>query len=230
MSIMVGFDGPLDQYFFSHPEKLFDAAPECTAVDPHNLQVLEQHAPCAAYELPLLPQRRPPGKSAPLSDVEYFGETLLQAAERGLRSGALGRNPVNPALAGLDYIGGVSGGPAQTVSLRAISDETFQVVLGEGGPVVEEIEASKAFYQIYEGAIYLNQGVKYLCVKMDLEERVCTVRKVSVGYFTSLIHFKDVEVTGGNPVYPLTHAGGGGQSAAGAAQIAAAQFLSLIPI
>ena len=225
MSIMVGFDGPLDQYFFSHPEKLFDAAPECTAVDPHNLQVLEQHAPCAAYELPLLPQRRPPGKSAPLSDVEYFGETLLQAAERGLRSGALGRNPVNPALAGLDYIGGVSGGPAQTVSLRAISDETFQVVLGEGGPVVEEIEASKAFYQIYEGAIYLNQGVKYLCVKMDLEERVCTVRKVSVGYFTSLIHFKDVEVTGGNPVYPFTHAGGGGQSAAGAAQIAAAQFV-----
>jgi DEAD/DEAH box helicase domain-containing protein len=224
ISIMVGFDGPLDQYFFSHPEKLFDAAPECTAVDPHNLQVLEQHAPCAAYELPLLPQRLLPGRSSSLSDVEYFGGTLQQAAERGLLSGALGRNPANPALAGLEYIGGVSGGPAKTVSLRAISDETFQVVLGEGGPVVEEIEASKAFYQIYEGAIYMNQGVKYLCVKLDLEERVCTVRKVSVGYFTSLIHFKDVEVTGGNPVYPLSSARGGGQSA-GAAQIAAAQFV-----
>jgi len=216
LSVMVGFDGPLDQYLFNHPENLFDAKPEYTAVDPNNPQVLEQHLPCAAHELPLVMKKHPDS-----SDEDFFGEDMQRSADVATLSGALGRNPVHPSSPILEYIGGAPGGPAKHVSLRAINDETFKVM--EGGRLVEEIESSKVFYQIYEGAIYMNQGTKYLCTKLDLEKREATVKKTSVGYFTSLIHFKDVEVMGGNPVYPVRNDAGSRNS--GAAQIAAAQFV-----
>ena len=106
---MVGFDGPLDQYLFNHPESLFDAKPEYTAVDPKNPQVLEQHLPCAAHELPLVMKRLPDG----YSDEDFFGEDLQRSAGVATLSGTLGRNPAHPSRPVLEYIGGAPGGPAR---------------------------------------------------------------------------------------------------------------------
>jgi hypothetical protein len=44
------------------------------------------------------------------------------------------------------------------VSLRAIDPERFAIVNeAAGGEVMEEIEASKAFYEVYDGAVYMFQ-------------------------------------------------------------------------
>ena len=48
--------------------------------------------------------------------------------------------------------------PAAHISLRAIDPERFSIVNeAAGGEVLEEIEESKAFWEVYDGAVYLFQ-------------------------------------------------------------------------
>ena len=48
--------------------------------------------------------------------------------------------------------------PARAVSLRAIDPERYTIVNeAAGGEVLEEIEESKAFFEVYDGAVYLYQ-------------------------------------------------------------------------
>jgi DEAD/DEAH box helicase domain-containing protein len=53
LSVLIGLDDPLDQYFMRHPRDLFGRPHEHALIDPANPYVLEQHLPCAAHELPL---------------------------------------------------------------------------------------------------------------------------------------------------------------------------------
>ena len=57
----------------------------------------------------------------------------------------------------LHYTGPQSN-PAASVSLRAIDPERYMIVNeADGGAVMEEIEESKAFYEVYDGAVYMYQ-------------------------------------------------------------------------
>ena len=47
--------------------------------------------------------------------------------------------------------------PASVISLRAIDPERYAIVNEEDGDVIEEIEESKAFYEVYDGAVYMFQ-------------------------------------------------------------------------
>ncbi|CAI0556571.1 unnamed protein product [Linum tenue] len=53
LAVYVAFEGPLDQYFMKYPRKLFGSPIECCHIDAQNLQVVEQHLACAAFEHPL---------------------------------------------------------------------------------------------------------------------------------------------------------------------------------
>jgi DEAD/DEAH box helicase domain-containing protein len=67
--------------------------------------------------------------------------------------------------------------------------------------VLEEIEESKAFYQVYDGAVYLHQGRTYLCRKLDLDARVALVRPADLKYYTKPVDFTDVHVVGGRNAF-----------------------------
>ena len=194
LSILIAFDGPFDQYFVRHPKRLFERPLERASIDPTNRQIMQQHCACAAFELPLDP--RPGG-----ADAAFFGASLQREAAACFKRGELGKNPEMPSEANLRYIGELRGGPAKGISLRAIDEEIYQVFEEGTGKLVEEVEASKAFFQVYEGAIYMNQGHKFLCLKLDMDNQTATVRKSSVGYYTSVVEFKDIEVMGGNKAY-----------------------------
>lgn len=57
----------------------------------------------------------------------------------------------------LHYIG-PSDIPAASISLRAIDPERYSIINeAEHGEVIEEIEESKAFYEVYDGAVYMFQ-------------------------------------------------------------------------
>ena len=48
--------------------------------------------------------------------------------------------------------------PAAGVSLRAIDPERYAIIdESQDGAVLEEIEESKAFYEVYDGAVYMYQ-------------------------------------------------------------------------
>ncbi len=53
LSVLIGLDNPLDQYFMRHPRDLFGRPHEHALIDPSNPYILEQHLPCAAHEFPL---------------------------------------------------------------------------------------------------------------------------------------------------------------------------------
>ena len=65
-------------------------------VDPGNIEVLQQHAMCAALELPLLPDA---------DDGELFGAALARAAAALQLRGLVNRHPHYPQLNALHYTG-----------------------------------------------------------------------------------------------------------------------------
>jgi DEAD/DEAH box helicase domain-containing protein len=72
-------------------------------------------------------------------------------------AGILNRHPHATTQAALFYVGAVDG-PARKINLRAIDPERYTIVNeAAGGEVLEEIEESKAFFEVYDGAVYLYQ-------------------------------------------------------------------------
>ena len=229
LGIYVAFDGPLDQYFMRRPEKLFEAAEkERAAIDCANPAILAAHVACAAYELPLDP--RPEGvdartyfftgaetRDAPLekksgerreNEISKTSDFRV-AAEALVRDAKLARDPsVAASRAGdlrLRWVGDSASGPARGVSVRTIESERYAVVDMDTGKTVEEIEASKAFWSVHPGAVYLNQARTFLVKALDVEARVARVRRADVKYFTRSVdttRLTLVDNSGSKAAYP----------------------------
>ena len=91
--------------------------------------------------------------------------------------------------------------PARVVSLRTIDPDRYAIVDVPSGSVLEEIESGKAFYEVYEGAVYLFQGATHLCTRLDLNEKKAYVRRADLKYYTKPIDVTDVHVIGGTNAY-----------------------------
>ena len=72
------------------------------------------------------------------------------------------------------YALGPQSNPAASVSLRAIDPERYIIVNeAEGGAVMEEIEESKAFYEVYDGAVYMYQVSCLSCACLSTSANLC---------------------------------------------------------
>ena len=182
----MAFDGPLDQYFMRHPQKLFGRPIESVHVDLSNFQLLRQHIACAAVELAVDAEK----------DIVFFGRHLREVTRTLKCAGVLGIHPTSAATGAsrLYYVGKRS--PARDVSLRAIDPERYKIECD--GQVIEEVEACKAFYQVYVGAVYMYQGQAHLVSKLDLTTQVATVHPAAVKYYTQIRDYTDVHVVGGS--------------------------------
>ena len=217
LGIYVAFDGPLDQYFMRRPEKLFEAAEaERAAIDCANPAILAAHIACAAYELPLDP--RPEGVDARTyfftsargdeAGAHEAQSAFREAADALVRDARLARDPRVAARGTGDlrlrWVGD-SRGPARGVSVRTIESERYRVVDEATGKTVEEIEASKAFWSVHPGAVYLNQARTFLVKSLDVENRVARVRRADVKYFTKSVdttRLTLVDHSGSRAAYP----------------------------
>uniref|UniRef100_A0A0D9X1A7 Uncharacterized protein n=1 Tax=Leersia perrieri TaxID=77586 RepID=A0A0D9X1A7_9ORYZ len=186
LAIYVAFEGPLDQHFMKFPHKLFGKPIEHCQVDSHNQKVLEQHLACAAYEHPLSVQY----------DEDYFS-TSLNSVMMGLREkGYLINNPSGPFSSSMWSYIGPEKRPSQTVSIRAIEHVKYRVIDKLNNRLLEEIEESKAFFQVYEGAVYMHQGFNYLVEELDLSSRTAFCRKADLKYYTKTRDYTDINVLG----------------------------------
>ncbi|XP_062187160.1 uncharacterized protein LOC133890681 isoform X4 [Phragmites australis] len=191
LAIYVAFEGPLDQYFMKFPHKLFGKPIERCQVDSHNLKVLGQHLACAAYEHPLCLQY----------DEHYFGYSLDSVMTTLKDKGYIINNPSGPFSSSMwNYIGPEKS-PSQTVSIRAIEHDKYKVIDKLNNRLLEEIEESKAFFQVYEGAVYMHQGVNYLVEELDLSSRTAFCRKADLKYYTKTRDYTDINVLGGEFAY-----------------------------
>jgi DEAD/DEAH box helicase domain-containing protein len=177
LSILIGRDGPLDQYFMRHPEILFSKSPEHALIDPDNPYILEMHLPCAAYELPLTN-----------ADEALFGPGFVEAMIRLERAGVLQYRGERWYYTRVGY-------PAEQVSLRAASDKRITLVdTSRAQRTLEEIDAATALGRVHRGAIYLHQGETYLVTRLDLDAGMAYLRPVDADYYTEPREVSDLRI------------------------------------
>jgi DEAD/DEAH box helicase domain-containing protein len=192
LTVLIGQDNPLDQYFMRHPEALLHSSLENAIIDPDNVHVLMKHLPCAAYEWPLTDidhELFGPGFADAMAAVERDG-TLIQRNERWY--------PAAPN----DY-------PAEGVHIRNVSGDSFLLVdETQGGCILEEIEADSVSYRTHPGAIYLHQGDSYQVRDLDFQARVAYLRPVDVEYYTQTKEISEVQIQRQwkSRTYPASHA------------------------
>ncbi|XP_074316477.1 uncharacterized protein LOC141652775 isoform X2 [Silene latifolia] len=192
LAVYVAFEGPLDQYFMNNPLKLFGSPIECCHVDSQNPMVLQQHLSCAAMEHPL----------SLIYDEKYFGSGLISGVASLESRGYLSSDPSRASLNRIwNYIGPEKS-PSRAISIRAIESEKYKVTDGQSNEVLEEIEESRAFFQVYEGAVYMNQGQTYLVKELNLSSKIAVCQKADLKYYTKTRDYTDIDVVGGYLAYP----------------------------
>ncbi|GAB2220919.1 hypothetical protein Drorol1_Dr00012078 [Drosera rotundifolia] len=197
LAVYVAFEGPLDQYFMRFPKKLFQSPIERCLIDAQNKQVLEQNLICAALEHPL----------SLIYDEKFFGSCLNSAIKALESRGYLSCDSSHGSARTWSYIGQEKM-PSYSISIRAIESERYKVIDLQTNKVLEEIEESKAFFQVYEGAVYMNQGRYYLVKKLDLSSKLAFCQKADLKYYTKTRDYTDIHVVGGNIAYTANASGG----------------------
>uniref|UniRef100_A0A0D9VB94 RNA helicase n=1 Tax=Leersia perrieri TaxID=77586 RepID=A0A0D9VB94_9ORYZ len=187
IDVYVAFDGALDQYFMRSPHKLFGKPVEHCQVDSHNHKVLEQQLACAASEYSLRSEY----------DECYFGSSMNSVITTLKDKGCLINNSSGGNSGVWKYIGHDKK-PSQNVSIRAIEHHRYKVIDRKSNRVLEEIEESKAFFQVYEGAIYMHQGVSYLVDKIDLCSRIAYCKVFDLDYYTKVKDYTEISFIGGD--------------------------------
>jgi DEAD/DEAH box helicase domain-containing protein len=207
LAVLLAGNEPVDQYLLRRPEYFFAQSPEHAVVDPDNPYVLARHLKAAAFELPLedddLATFGP--LAAPIIDALCREEHLVEV--RGAYYHPGGQNPT---------IG---------VSLRHMSDNTFSIVLVEGGrrkgeggsygsalraeknatahcppptahSVLANVDSISAPELVYPEAVYLHNGETYLVRELDLNGKIAYVERRETDYYTQAVLESSVTVTG----------------------------------
>ncbi|KAL5316874.1 hypothetical protein ACEPPN_015926 [Leptodophora sp. 'Broadleaf-Isolate-01'] len=176
LSVLLGDCFPTDQYYMQNPDEIF-TKPNCELqVDLQNLLVLEGHVQCAAYEMPIRPDE----------DSVYFGKMLPELAEERMVKDELGFYHCHDRFRPF---------PSKFVSIRDTEEEHFAIIDITHGKniVLEELEASRAFFTLYDGGIFLHQGNTYLVKEFNPERKIAKVELVKVDWTTQQRDFTDID-------------------------------------
>lgn len=87
--------------------------------------------------------------------------------------------------------------PAIYISIRSIDEDSYAVVDITGGngrqEVIETIEETRTTFTLYEGGIFIHQGLPYLVKEFNVDEKYAIVERVNVDWTTSQRDFTDVD-------------------------------------
>jgi DEAD/DEAH box helicase domain-containing protein len=175
-AVLVASSSPLDQFVVRHPEYFFGNTPEHAYIQPDNLEILINHLKCAAFELPITPN-------------DKFGDVdLCDLCGRLAEAGYL-------HLAGENYHWTQEAYPADTISLRSVSNDNFVIIDITGAPtVIGEVDFPSALVFLHEKAIYIHGGQQHHVEHLDFKERKAYVKRVDVDYYTDAVRYTQVRV------------------------------------
>lgn len=163
IAVIVCWDSPVDQQYARCGSELLKRKVESAALEVANECVLRDHLLCAAVEHP------------PLRDsvdcalfvgrtTQIYHQCIARLSERGdlvrLNGTPEGEWIAHPSSRETCH---------KAVNVRMIDPVTFQVKLTTTKEVVDEVPYSRAFFELYEGAIYLHQAKPNKIVKLDLD-------------------------------------------------------------
>lgn len=81
---------------------------------------------------------------------------------------------------------------ANTVSIRAIDEQSITVIRQDDKRVIDELPRSTAYFEVYPGAILLNQGLEYIITDLDTGSGVAQATVCEVDYYTKSRDHTDV--------------------------------------
>jgi DEAD/DEAH box helicase domain-containing protein len=178
LSILIGLDNPLDQYFMKNPDFFFGKPFENALINLENLNILKPHVLCAAWEQPLHSR-----------DAELFGAAFSGAVAELEAEGKLRKTR------GMWYLAPSIAHPAGEINIRSAMGASFAVLdASRGYDVLEIVESSIAFFQLHPGAVYLHQGEPYFIETLDLAKRVAIAKPAAVPYYTQAKDLTDIKV------------------------------------
>ena len=167
LTILIGLDGPLDQYLMRHPEYFFGRTIEHAIVDPNNRRIVSAHLLCAAYESPLSPE-----------DLGLFGmnaRDLVEELEQKTRLVSRG---------GRWYFRG-EGYPAGEVNIRSASAENYEIRERDpNGRLIGTVDSARVYQTVHPGAVYLHQGESYIIRELDDQNRLAIAVPADANYYT----------------------------------------------
>ncbi|KAF5718100.1 DEAD DEAH box helicase [Fusarium mundagurra] len=178
LSILVGDGFATDQHYMQNPDELF-TKPNCELqVDLENMLVREGHIQCAAYEMPIRPK----------DDAKYFGKDLPKICMERLVKDDTGFYHCHDRFRPV---------PAKYVAIRDTEDDHFAIIDITNGRnvVLEELEASRATFTLYDGAIFLHQGNPYLVRDFQPDKGMARVERVKVEWTTVQRDYTDIDPT-----------------------------------
>ncbi|KAI7869154.1 P-loop containing nucleoside triphosphate hydrolase protein [Spinellus fusiger] len=169
LSMVIAEDNPIDQYYMNNPSEFFEKKAEDLQLPIEDFAILASHLQCAAEELPIDIAR----------DKEYFGDKLHSICQESLVSISNDQSLYRPHPRFRPY-------PSQFIQLRNITQETFAVVdvTDRRNVIIEEVETHRAPFEIYNGAIFIHQGLTYLVDECNVVQRYAKVHLVQVDWTT----------------------------------------------
>jgi DEAD/DEAH box helicase domain-containing protein len=176
LSVLVGDCFPTDQYYMQNPDEIF-TKPNCELqVDLQNMLVLEGHIQCAAFEMPIRVEE----------DAIYFPKNLKEIAEERMVPDSLGFYHCSERF---------RPSPSKLVAIRDTEEDHFAIIdISHGKNIVlEELEASRAFFTLYDGGIFLHQGNSYLVKEFNPDMKFAKVELVRVDWTTQQRDYTDVD-------------------------------------
>jgi DEAD/DEAH box helicase domain-containing protein len=165
--IFVPSQNPVDQYLARHPEYIFDRPLEEAFLDPDNPYLVIAHMKCAAHEYPLTED-----------DAKFFGPNYFPVLkilkEEGMLKEVKGK-----------WFFPQSGSPAHTISLRSMSEDSFDLILsGPENIIIGQLDDQYFYRQIFPESIYLGGGKTYKIKGMVEDLKQIFLEEINSDYFT----------------------------------------------
>lgn len=183
LTLYVGLGDPVNQYYVTHPELLVSQNFQDIILDFTNVMIMENHVQCAAFELPIHLEKG--------NDAYFFSH---DSKSKELFEGIVTTKLVKDQY-GYHCHPRYLPWPSKHVSLRGLEEDMFAVVDITNGRnvVIEEIEASRTSFTLYEEGIMIHQGLPYIVREFNADECFAKVERVSVDWVTKQRDYTDVD-------------------------------------
>lgn len=156
---------PFDQYIAIDPDWLFSQKSEHAVVDPQNLFIQLAHVRAAASEIPLSPD-----DISLFPDLGEIVPVLIKAGELRIENGRY-------VWCGKEF-------PSGDFNLRNMDKSRYKLKNLADDSIITEMDELQTFEELYNGAIYMHEGLSYQVERLDLIGRIAEARPIDVNYYT----------------------------------------------
>ncbi|KAI6110049.1 DEAD H helicase [Pisolithus sp. B1] len=166
MAVLVADVSPLDQHYVKYPDALYNNPIEDLVIHLDSKEIVEAHLQCAAYELPVSKD-----------DTVFFGPLLSEICDKKLIKDEDGWYHTHPKY--LPY-------PQKHVAIRGAEEAKYAFQEGgQGTKILEELELSRALFEVYEGGVFMHQGLTFIVKEVSHDTRMAKVIRADVNWITS---------------------------------------------